>query len=422
MAYNVNLSNGDLLAIVEDGTAEISKSTVALIGKNFPGYGEYINENFIHLVENFAGEDAPANQLTGQLWYQTNTGELKLWDSQQWVSAGKPTIVNDTVSTTPQFLTFVESSSGSPDFKVSAPKGVNFTPSTGNFGIGVIQGTSRLTVSKNSSTTLPSAPLYTNTVAHIHGNNGEKSAVTIDSYAGAGGNYNLENGPEIVLRRANGTSSTLEAVLNNDLIGSIRVGGYTGTSYESFNFNHRAAIEFRATENWSTGSTGTKMTLRVTPNGSAVPEDTLILDNNKNIGVPGTLTLGRCIGKGTFDGDLTVEGTIRAGGDVTAYYTSDQRLKIDIREIDRALEKVAGLDGVTFAWNADAKEKFGGPREPGLLAQQVQIALPEAVTKRDDGYLAVRYEKVIPLLVEAIKELKSEVDSLRSRLDKQDIQ
>lgn len=429
MPYNVNLSNGDLLAIVEDGTAEISKSSIAMIGKNFPGYGEYINENFVHIVENFASEEAPANQLTGQLWYQINTGELKLWNSQEWVSAGKPTITNDTVSPAAQFVTFVGSSTGSPDFKVSASRGITFVPSTGNFGVGVNEAGSRMVVSKNSLSVAP-APQFADNVVHIHGNNGEGASLTIDSYSGTGGTYDVNHSPELILRRSNGTASALEAVKNNDVVGSIKAQGYHGLGFSSSGTETRASINFVATENWSTGSCGTKLVLRTTKNGSAIPATALTVENNGDVllssglNVTGQLDVSgeatflddlSVSGEATFLDDLTVGGTIRAGGDVTAYYTSDQRLKFDMQPIDNALDKVSKLDGITFSWNADAKDKFGGPREPGLLAQQVQQVLPEAVIKRNDGYLALRYEQMVPLLVEAIKELKTEIENLKSK-------
>jgi len=73
------------------------------------------------------------------------------------------------------------------------------------------------------------------------------------------------------------------------------------------------------------------------------------------------------------------------------------------------------LDGVTFNWNDLALGKDPDQREPGVIAQQVQAVLPEAVTTRDTGYLAVRYEKMVPLLVEAIKELSREFKEFKKK-------
>ena len=110
--------------------------------------------------------------------------------------------------------------------------------------------------------------------------------------------------------------------------------------------------------------------------------------------------------------NLAVTGTITATGDITAYYTSDKRLKDNIVPIPNALDKVASLSGNTFDWN-DKTDKVGS--ETGVIAQEVQaLGLPDVVTERENGYLAVRYEKLVPLLIEAIKELKAEVEELKA--------
>jgi len=93
-------------------------------------------------------------------------------------------------------------------------------------------------------------------------------------------------------------------------------------------------------------------------------------------------------------------------GDVTAFYSSDVTLKTNINKIDNALDRVNKLRGVTFDWNELAEEKYSKVgREAGVIAQEVEAVLPEVVTTREDGTKAVRYEKLVPLLIEAIKEL-----------------
>jgi hypothetical protein len=115
---------------------------------------------------------------------------------------------------------------------------------------------------------------------------------------------------------------------------------------------------------------------------------------------------------------IFVSGEVNATGDVIAFGTSDKNLKENITIIDKALDKVLALDGITFNWNNTAVNilnKNSEIREPGVIAQQVQEVLPEAVSLREDGYLGVRYEKLVPLLIEAIKELKQEVDELKKK-------
>ena len=108
-------------------------------------------------------------------------------------------------------------------------------------------------------------------------------------------------------------------------------------------------------------------------------------------------------------GTFHSHGAITSNGDITAFNSSDERLKDDIKLIPGALGKVEAINGVTFVWN-DKSDKEGN--DVGVLAQQVEEVLPEVVVTRDDGYKAVRYDKVIPLLVEAIKELSEKVKRL----------
>ena len=122
----------------------------------------------------------------------------------------------------------------------------------------------------------------------------------------------------------------------------------------------------------------------------------------------------------------TVAGEIRATGAITAMY-SDSRLKTNIQPIQNALDKVDLLTGMTFTQNEFA-ETFGYKdytRQVGVFAQDVQQVQPEAVkpapfdidenneSKTGENYLTVQYEKLVPLLIEAIKELRAEVKALK---------
>jgi hypothetical protein len=113
-------------------------------------------------------------------------------------------------------------------------------------------------------------------------------------------------------------------------------------------------------------------------------------------------------------------GEIRATSNITGYYTSDRSLKENIRNITGALDKVLVLNGVMFDWKQSYIEERGGEdgyfvrkADTGVIAQEVELVLPEIVGTRGSGIKAVAYEKLVPLLIEAIKELKAEVDALR---------
>lgn len=117
-----------------------------------------------------------------------------------------------------------------------------------------------------------------------------------------------------------------------------------------------------------------------------------------------------------------VAGEIRATNEVTAYYSSDARLKDNVVPLTSALDKLDQLRGVEFDWNAAHIASRGGEdgyfvrtHDVGVIAQEVQAVMPEVVAMREDGYLAVKYEKLVPLLIEAIKELRIEVAALKTQ-------
>lgn len=104
-------------------------------------------------------------------------------------------------------------------------------------------------------------------------------------------------------------------------------------------------------------------------------------------------------------------------GNVTAY-ASDERLKENIKPIPNALEKVCKLNGVTFDWKDDCEEKGFSPsmkHETGVIAQNVATQIPDAISPApfNSEYLTVDKEKIIPVLIEAIKELKAEIETLK---------
>ena len=79
MAYTINLTDGTIFATIADGTINTSSSMI-LVGKNYAGYGEFLDENFIHLLENGSNTTAPTAPLTGQLWWDKSTGLMKVYN------------------------------------------------------------------------------------------------------------------------------------------------------------------------------------------------------------------------------------------------------------------------------------------------------------------------------------------------------
>jgi hypothetical protein len=112
---------------------------------------------------------------------------------------------------------------------------------------------------------------------------------------------------------------------------------------------------------------------------------------------------------------VSITNELRVGDNITAYYSSDINLKDNIRPIESALFKVQQINGVTFDWNEKSSEiQQGKGHDVGLIAQEVVKVLPEVVQIREDGIMAIQYEKVVPLLVESIKELTKRVEELEN--------
>jgi hypothetical protein len=133
---------------------------------------------------------------------------------------------------------------------------------------------------------------------------------------------------------------------------------------------------------------------------------------NQNVNTANSVQFNS-IGIGTGPSGTT--GEIRATNNITAYY-SDDRLKTKLGNIENALSKIMSLNGFHYEANETAQALgYAVKPEVGLSAQEVQAVLPEVVVPApiDEKYLTIHYERVIPLLVEAIKELKREIDSLK---------
>ena len=116
--------------------------------------------------------------------------------------------------------------------------------------------------------------------------------------------------------------------------------------------------------------------------------------------------------------DAHIGEDVLADGDVVAYNSSDERLKDNIEVIQGSLDKIGEIRGVEFDWNDKspgwAKERG---HDVGVIAQEVQKVVPEIVVERKNGFLGVDYKRLVPLLIESIKELKEEVEDLKKKLN-----
>ena len=162
------------------------------------------------------------------------------------------------------------------------------------------------------------------------------------------------------------------------------------------------------------GATAVGGTLTTTGNVNVNSSKFTVTATNGNTSAAGDLTVsgGATIGAAsTVGGNLAVAGCITATADIIAYSSSDKRFKDDLNKICNTKNIINGLTGYSFKWN-EASGREGN--DLGIIAQDVKEVLPEIVQEREDGYLAVDYPKLIPVLIEEVKRLSDEVEKLKS--------
>ena len=124
---------------------------------------------------------------------------------------------------------------------------------------------------------------------------------------------------------------------------------------------------------------------------------------------------GSAASTGSF-GSIKSAGIISADGDVIAFASSDERLKENIKIIENPIEKVEQLRGVEYQWNELQNTYASGSYDSGIIAQDVQKVLPQIVKERNDGYLGVRQERLVGLLIEGIKDQQKQIDELKLQI------
>lgn len=340
---------------------------------------------------------------------------------------------------------------------------LSLVKTAGNVGIGNTTPRARLVVGTQSSGTFGSGVAQDNSIIGIFGaaNSADRvTALTLSNTAAAqigndatlsfivAGNYSATGLISTILQNTSSAATDMVFSLydssmgekmrmkanGNLLIGTTTDGGYklrvNGEilADDDIRILNTYALVLNGTDNnwrigrntitdsgWLTGNT-----LQVVVFGGSSGQGFQVVNTNGTAlfeidGVQGYTRITTSLGVGVDPSGTT--GRIDASNDIVAYSTSDQRLKENITPIANALDKVKALTGVEFDWKEETKDVHGYEgHDVGVIAQEVQAVLPEAVRTNDSGYLSVRYEKMIALLVEANKELASRVEELEKKL------
>jgi len=228
---------------------------------------------------------------------------------------------------------------------------------------------------------------------------GENTLVIGPSPAGGAG-----EGGQILLS-AKGDSGYTSASMLDTYQNRFRIlrGTNAASDAEPFTLNlHTGQItvnQYTSLNSFPATGMSTKAFLGIDSSGNVITTNSI--SGSLGVGTTGSAVLGR----------------IDAANDVVAFSTSDENLKKNIKPIKNAIEKIEQIGGYTFDWKKDKKNIHGfSGHDVGVIAQEIEAVLPEVVVTRENGYKAVRYEKIIPLLIEAIKEQQNKINELENLL------
>src|SRR6056300_1389120 len=312
-----------------------------------------------------------------------NTIDISSVNTQYSVGDGGLTAVNFTTARRDKLDGIATSANNYSWQYDTSGNGSNQTVSNGN--VIRIQGSGATSVTHSGSTiTISSTDTNTdtNTITNIGVNNANYT----------NGNINFQASGAASISKS-GNTVTISSTNTTYSVGN---GGLTEINFTSALNSKLAGI--------AAGATNVTNNNQLTNGaGYTTYSSNQTLNNNSNVHFEG-LMVGQTSG--------STANTIRCVGDVVAFYSSDKRLKDNITPIENSLEKVGKLKGYEFDWN-DKQEVYEG-HDVGVIAQEVEAVVPEIVeTRKHDGYKAVKYEKLVPLLINAINELKAEIEELK---------
>ena len=301
---------------------------------------------------------------------------------------------------------------------------------TGSF-FGDGSGLTNVTATLDTGSFITTASINSNTLTFTKGN-AETFNITVDTGSGVSSYTQLTDTPQGIVSSSiqlagdiSGsfklTSASLASSITDILVGNVLV---SSASY-AISASHETTFELSSSHADVadsvpySGITGVPVNIVSSSVLSSPSQGNAVLTTNGTAG--STVDLGlqtsdhvqfHCIGVGTAPS--IVLGEIRAAGDITAFYSSDERLKTNITPIDSALDKLEQIKGYTFDWLPKEGVHSHEGNDIGVIAQEVEKIIPNVVTTRDSGYKAVQYEKLVPLLIQAVNELQLKVKELEN--------
>jgi hypothetical protein len=366
MSYILNTSNGSILTTLADGILDSTTTSIGLIGRNYTGFGETINENFIKVLENFANSSAPSAPLPGQIWWDTGESRLKVYDgtTKSWRTSGGPIlsptspimVAGDTWIDTANRQLYFSDGVGTPTLvgpSYSSSQGISgfviedildnggATKSVASMYVGNI----RIAILSKEQFTPLNAVIGLTTAAIVPGMNllnttGEINPVISGTATNAKGIDGV------------GTANLLRSDSNDTTIGTIRIkndGGIgIGNAQEYFNL----LVNSQRDTVFKNNNSNRKMlfTLR---GGSATDEVALDI-NPGNRQVSFYPTVGNADVR--VNGDLTVEQNLVVNGSTTTVNTATLTVEdknIELAAAETPTDAIASGGGITLKGTTD---------------------------------------------------------------------
>ena len=383
MAYTINLTDGTVFATVNDGTVNTA-SSMTLVGKNYAGYGEFLDENFIHLLENGSNTSAPVAPLTGQLWWDKTNNLLKVYNgsifktiSAATASATQPAsnvtgdLWYDTtnqqvkVYTGTSFIVVGPAFTSTEGTAGAIPETVNDNTATPHYVTGLyVAGTRVGLVSKDSNFTA-AAPTSTLFPTVFKGITMSNSADTV--FAG-----NVRNGGNVVITAAGATTAIVQA---------------TGVLITGFNSVTGNVIGGNITTAGLVTASGNVTGANIVTGGLATVSGNVIGGNITTAGLVSATGLISA-GGNVIGANITTAGLITAGGNITGgnIITTALMQSANVSataNVQAGNLRTTGL--VSAAGNVTSAANIAGQFFIGNGSQLTGLSLGVSVTKFENG-------------------------------------
>lgn len=423
MSYDIRKFDNSSAFTVADNVIDTAQTSINLVGQFVENYAPPIGESLVWIMESFANNTAPPNPMRGQIWFDTSVNQVKVYNGTSW----------DTLSGATQVASDLQDHINDPSAHTKA-----------QVGLGNVANALQLIASNNFSD-VPSKPTA-RTNLDVYGKSETYSQTEVDALLGGIGSgdmlstNNLSDVANVATARTNlGVYSTTEVdnlfstttVNNSDLLDNLDSTQFlrSDASDESTGLiTFSAGLAVAEGQKITFSSTNTDASEIYKHNVAADDTDLRIMISDNAGDTGDRVVFGTDNGAWTDHAWINANGDIYATNDIIAF-ASDKRLKTNIEKVENALDTVCKWTGIYYNFNDEAaKHGFDkDERQVGFFAQDINETTPEATalapfdnerghSRSGEDYLTIKHDRLLPFLVESIKELSEQIQEIKAQL------